>query len=414
MEMSKKPVTMGVSIAIFMLYLLNSGNGAATGALFSMSQIFPDIPFATISMINTLPSITLIIGSILMSSIVGRKISFKAAAVLAFLVFGVFGILPTFIHGSFYQILVARVFYGFGAGLLAPLGAAAFLRYIRDYDTRSKYLGYGKAADLFGCFVLTLLGGWLCAVNWTYTFLAYLLAFLALVIFLLTFKEPPSIEEILKAEGKTDDSEFKAAKRVKLAPRLWAIVILSVFIGMVTGPYMMNFSSIMGEKIGAGSGVAGTLLSFFVLAGVVSTIITGPLVKVCKQFSFLVGMAVALIGCIITANAMSVAMFTVGILVFGLGYLVVLPIIVLESSTLTNTAGLAWAASLFWIGMNVGNFLCSYWDGFMLNIGGGSWSTTYYITGAAVLIIGIVWTIIIWNSPKWKKISASAETTAAN
>ncbi|UWG98243.1 MFS transporter [Dehalobacter sp. DCM] len=410
MEMSKKPIAASVSFGIFMLYLLNSGNGAATGALFSMSQIFPDVPFSTISMINTLPSITLIIGSILMSSILGKKISFKTAGIVSFLVFGIFGILPTFIHGTFYQILIARVLYGFGAGLLAPIGAAAYLRYIRDYETRSKYLGFGKAADLFGCFMLTLLGGWLAAIHWSYTFLAYLVAFVALVLFLLTFKEPPTMDELLKAEGKTDASEFESAKRVKLAPRLWAIVVLSVFIGMVTGPFMMNFSSIIGSKINAGPGVAGTLLSIFVLAGVVSTVITGPLVKMFKQFSFLAGMVVAMIGCLIVANAMSVAMFTVGILIFGLGYLAVLPIIVLESSTLTNTAGLAWAASLFWIGMNVGNFLCSYWDGFMLKMVNGDWGGTYYITGAAVVIIGIAWTAIIWGSPKWKK--TNSETAA--
>lgn len=408
MEMSKKPA-FAVSFGICMLYLLNSGNGAATGALFVLSQVYPDVPFATITMINTLPSITLIIGSLLMSSILGKKISFKNAGIVSFLVFGFFGILPTFMHDTFYQILIARVLYGFGAGLLAPIGAAAYLRYIRDYDTRSKYLGYGKAADLLGCTILTFIGGWLAAANWSYTFLVYAVAFVALVLFLITFKEPPTVEEILKAEGKTDGSEFEAAKRVKLAPGIWAIVVLSVFIGMVTGPFMMNFSGIMAAKINAGPGVAGTLLSIFVLAGVVSTMVTGPWVKLFKKYSFLVGMAIAMIGCIIVANAMSVAMFTVGILVFGFGYLAVLPLIVLESSTLTNTAGLAWAGSLFWIGMNIGNFLCSYWDGFMLNIGNGDWGVAYYITGAAVLLIGIAWTIIIRNNPAWKKDSAAAK-----
>ena len=342
MNTVKKGVPFGAAIGVYMLYLCVSGNGAATGAMASLAAAFPDVPFTVITMINTVPSITLILGALLMGAIVGKKMSFKTAGILALASYGVLGILPTFINDSFYTILVIRIIYGFSTGMIAPLGAAAFLRMIRDYDTRSKYIGYGNAWQNFGCFLLTVLGGWLCAIDWTYTFLAYLLCIVALIVFLFTFKEPPSVDEIIKAEGITDTSEFAQAKKVKLPPLVWVIVIIFGALVMITSPYMMNFSSIMAEKCGAGAGTAGTLLGIFTLAGVASTALNGVWVRLFRRWSGLIALCVGFAGIVITAMATSVPMFTIGIIVFGFGYLIMLPLISVELGSLTNAAGLAW------------------------------------------------------------------------
>jgi MFS family permease len=114
-----------------MLYLTVSGMGATTPALASLAAAFPDASYTTITLINTLPSLTLIIGCLIMGAIAGSKIPFKTAGIFSLAVYLIFGILPAFWHNSIMAILIARALVGFGMGFIAPLGAACFLRMIR-------------------------------------------------------------------------------------------------------------------------------------------------------------------------------------------------------------------------------------------------------------------------------------------
>jgi MFS family permease len=118
------------------------------------------------------------------------------------------------------------------------------------------------------------------------------------------------------------------------------------------------------------AGIAGTLLSLFVLAGAVSSVIMDKLVGVFGRFTGAAALAITLIGNIIIASATSVAMFTIGIFVFGFGWCLVIPVINLECGNVTNKAGLAMVASLVMVAMNLGNFLASYYMGAVFGIVG--------------------------------------------
>ena len=98
-------------------------------------------------------------------------------------------------------------------GFIMPLGATWFLRAIRDRDQRGSSISWNLAIGSVGSVIMTILGGVLAGISWNYTFLAYIFVLLSLVIVVIFFKEPPSVEEIIAEEGIQSGAEFESAKR---------------------------------------------------------------------------------------------------------------------------------------------------------------------------------------------------------
>lgn len=385
---------------VYALYIMVAGAGAVTPALAAFGEAFPDADPVTISLIQSLPSLTTILGTLLVGAVAGKKISFKITGIIALVVYLIFGCLPTFWNDSLTSILIARACVGFGMGMVSPLGAAVFLRLVNNKEERSKYLGRGGAMQQAGCVVLTLLGGFLCGIDWKLTFLAYGLAAVALIIFVICFKEPPSLE--------TEAKETGASEKSHIGGYAWAFIIIFLLAQLVCSPTMMNFSTLMATKIPGEdpmtvAGIAGTLLSLFVLAGVVSSFLMDKLVGVFGRFTGAVALVITLIGNIIIASATSVAMFTIGIFVFGFGWCLVIPIINLECGNDTNKAGLAMVASLVMVAMNLGNFLASYYMGAVFSIFGPDPTTCLIVDSVGFGILAVIWAIVNMRNKAWNK-----------
>lgn len=385
---------------VYALYIMVAGAGAVTPALAAFGAAFPDADPVTISLIQSLPSLTTVIGTLFIGVVAGKKIPFKAAGIAALLVYLVFGCLPAIWNDSLTSILISRALVGFGMGMVSPLGAAVFLRLVDNKEERSKYLGRGGAVQQAGCVVLTLLGGFLCAIDWRLTFWAYGLALVALIIFVLCFKEPPTLAEEAAADGTT---ELKA----HIPGTAWFFIIVFLLAQIVCSPTMMNFSILMATKIPGGdpttiAGIAGTLLSVFVLTGVVSSMLMERLVRLFGRFTGPAALAITLVGNLIIANANSVTLFTIGILVFGFGWCLVIPIVNLECGNVTNKAGLALVASLVMVAMNLGNFIASYYMGLVFSFVGTDPSMCLIIDSGVFALLAIIWGAFNLRNRAWK------------
>ncbi len=281
-----------------------------------------------------------------------------------------------------------------------------FLRLVNNKEERSKYLGRGGAMQQAGCVVLTLLGGFLCAIDWRLTFWAYGLALVALLIFVVCFKEPPSLAEEAAAKGTKEE-------KAHIPGTAWFFIVVFLLAQVVCSPTMMNFSTLMatnipGEDPTTVAGIAGTLLSVFVLAGVVSSVLMGKLVKALGKFTGALALVVTLVGNVIIANANSVPLFTVGILIFGFGWCLVIPLINLECGNVTNKAGLAMVASLVMVAMNLGNFAASYYMGAVFSVVGNDPSMCLIVDSVAFGILAIAWAAFNLRNKAWGKDAEAA------
>lgn len=396
-----KALNMKEAWGVYALYIMIAGAGAVTPALAAFGEAFPDASPVTISLIQSLPSLTTIIGTLFIGVVAGKKLPFKVCGIAALLVYLVFGCLPAVWNSSIEGILVSRALVGLGMGMVSPLGAACFLRLIEDKDQRSTYLGRGGAFQQAGCVVLTLLGGFLCAIDWRLTFWAYGLCVVALVIFVACFKEPPSLEAAAEETGEKPEKGHIPAIA-------WAFLIIFTLAQVVCSPTMMNFSTLMATKIAGQdamsvAGIAGTLLSVFVLAGVVSSVLMDKLVKLFGKFTGPAALIITVVGNLIISQATSVPMFTVGILIFGFGWCLVIPILNLECGNVTNKAGLAMVASLVMVAMNLGNFVASYYMGFVFQIVGNDPSTCLIVDSVIFVVLAAVWAVVNLGNKAWKK-----------
>ena len=381
---------------VYMLYFMVAGAGAVSPALASFSEAFPEASVTTVSLIQTLPSITIIIGTLLAGVVAGKKLPFKTCGVIALVIYLIFGVLPTFWNDSLEGILVIRAICGFGMGFVSPLGAAAFLHLVKSEEERAKYLGRGGAMQQIGCVAMTLLGGVLCAIDWRYTFLAYGLCLIVLIVFVICFKEPPSL--VSEASEDASDAKVKPKEKVKVPGAAVAIIVIAVLAQLMMSPTMVEFSFLMTEKItdlspAVVTSACGVLMSVFVLGGAISSALMDKLMKLFGKFIGPVAIFVAVIGNVIIAMATSIPMFAVGIIVFGVGWCLAIPVMNLDASRGVNEATLSLIPSLIWGLMNVGNFLASYWLG-VLGIIGGSATNILLIDSGIFAVLGVAWGIV--------------------
>ena len=109
----------------------------------SLANAFPDIPYATITWLYSMPKIVIIPFALLSGYLVGRRVKFKTMALVGLGIIAVAGIAPFFLEG-FWEILASRMVLAVGLGLQAPIGPALVMRFFRDGPRRSTMLGLGN------------------------------------------------------------------------------------------------------------------------------------------------------------------------------------------------------------------------------------------------------------------------------
>lgn len=175
-------------IAIMAIFLVNRGVNIVTPAMNTFYEHFGDFSRETVAMISTLPNLTLVIGTLVVGAVVGKRFSFKTMAILGSVIYLIGGVAPYFID-DLYVILGCRLLFGFGLGLIYPL-SNALINGLYEGDKRATYLGYGTFMLNLGGIALQTLGGILADIDWQLVFLAHAVSLLALVCAFL-LPEPP-------------------------------------------------------------------------------------------------------------------------------------------------------------------------------------------------------------------------------
>ncbi|HHX77192.1 MAG TPA: MFS transporter, partial [Firmicutes bacterium] len=255
--MNKKE-SRSLTIAIMSIFFLMAGIGAITPGLQSIADAFPTVPFNTILLANTLPSLFIIPASFLAGTVAGSRIKYRTLILGGILLFTCGGAAPIILD-NFTLILVTRAIFGIGLGLITPLGNALILNFFEG-QARANLLGAGNVSLNAGGIVLQLLGGFLAAINWRYTFLSHLFGLISLVIVYILLKEPEKVER--PAERKTP---------VPKAVYFYSLLLMLMF--LFTFPLMLSMSSIISEEGLGDASAAAVVLSMFTVGGTVAGLV---------------------------------------------------------------------------------------------------------------------------------------------
>jgi MFS family permease len=209
-----------IAIGIMCVALTDSGGGATAPALQSIAMAFPNAPLFAIQMISTVPQLLLALVPLLYAKLLDYGVRKRLLMYIGSFCFVLGGMAPVLLHGSIYTVLIARAIFGLGNGFLMPISVDLVVDFFEG-DKRNKMQGFvqcfmGISGILFG-----LLGGILCGIHWTYTFLSYGAAAVFCIIALVLVPEPDRKGKIASQEGISDIKE-----RARLTGGVYAVTIL--------------------------------------------------------------------------------------------------------------------------------------------------------------------------------------------
>lgn len=227
------------------------------------------------------------------------------------------GIIPQFV-ASIELLLALRLLLGAGVGLLMPLAMSL----INDYYTgkeRTKMMGYNSAFSNFGGIITILLAGWLASFGWRVPFNVY---FLGLFIFVLVFFFLPKGEI-----QKPDKNETKS--RLPLIAYGFALAMGGIMLAYYS--VATNMALFLEQNKIGGSTLAGTIVSFTTVGGMITSIFLVQLEMTFKKFVIpvmLFGMGVAFLFLSFTS---SVPLVILSVCLIGFGQGSLFPILTLKT-----------------------------------------------------------------------------------
>lgn len=197
---------------------------AISPALAAIKEAFPDISATQAKLVLTLPTLVMMpIG--LFSAKLTARIDKKKLLLTGMVLFLVFGVAGGFVS-NFKLLLLMRVFFGLGLGIMTPLSTSLIFDFAPDTSKRSKLLGIQGASNQLGGLIFMSLSGILASISWRYSFLTYAFVIVSIV---LTSLFMPSIPPYKAKQGAAGNAvEKKMSKKIFILA-FFALMIFSCY-----------------------------------------------------------------------------------------------------------------------------------------------------------------------------------------
>lgn len=320
-----------------------------------MSKTFTGQSASAIETISTIPNLGIIAG-IFISSVLVNFLGQKKTVMFGLVVALIFGITPVF-SNNYYVVIISRLLLGVGIGLFNSL-AISMISDFYGGDELSTMMGFQSSVSSLGSSILSFLVGYLIAFGWHATFIIYAIALPIMIIFGLV---------IPNVETKSVKHEKSIHQKVNLP-----VILISVMTFFIYAFFMVvtvKLADLLTYKnMGTGSQAA-TILGVFTLVSMAIGFVYGFVHKLLKQYTLMIGFLLMTIGFAILSRAASIANVTIGVVIVGLGFALVIPFIYTIINTIAPKGSENLASSVMLIFTNVGVFisptLINYLSGLM-------------------------------------------------
>jgi MFS family permease len=197
------------TLAVASSYMLQSSLNVMNPIIATISSVFTEIPYTTVALVATLPTLLAIPGGLIADKVV-RKFGYRITLIVLYLMFIITGIAPVFLPQSFTFILLCRAVFGVAYGIGLPLCTMAVRKYIEN-SQHGKVIGYGFMLCNAASIVFSILAGLVATYSWHYAFYIHLLLAVPLVLALF-LKKPANKNTVTndKLAEKKAGSQRKA------------------------------------------------------------------------------------------------------------------------------------------------------------------------------------------------------------
>ena len=318
----KGTISLGALLAIWSISAIASLPGLAVSPILSdLTKIFPSATELELQMLTSLPSL-LIIPFVLVAGKLSEGREHLQSLGWGLFIFLVSGIACLFAKSMLWLILISCLL-GIGAGMVIPLSTGLVVKYFTG-DWRVRQLGYSSAINNLSLVLATAVAGYLAEVNWHLPFLVYTLPAVSLLLMPALKREPqiPEPKESLQLQ-------YRAIDR----PKLTGLMLLYFFITYAVLVITYDVSFLV-DHYHLKSSFSGVLISLFFLAIMLPGFFLNGIIRSLKSATNLVGLMMMAAGLLAMGYLHTRSLLIVGVLLSGLGYGIMQPIIYDKAATI--------------------------------------------------------------------------------
>lgn len=349
-------------IAILFIYAMCACDTMIELTLGDMSAAFPDASSVMINMVANFHCITLVIACVFIVPRLAQKFDNKKLVLLSMLGYGIFGMMGAFYSPNIYVIMVEQLFFGFTMAFAAPL-SLAYVNALYTGMDRENMTGWSQTVSSAVAVGITMLAGVLCAINWRYTFLCYVIFVVAVILMLVALPPLPpermdSSMESLES-GKTNREPLYTPKQ-KIKMLLMILFTITILIGIVS----LNIKlSILVEERNLGTAVVtAAAKSMNTVGTLIFSAFYGVIQKYTKRFVFHVGLLTTGIGCFVAAFAYTPFLVILGFFLAGGGMGISAPAIYSKVAVIGSPRALPQGMGIINAFFGLGMFLSSFFE----------------------------------------------------
>lgn len=379
----KGAISLLVLLGIWSVSAVSSLPGLAISPILGdLTRIFPHATELEVQMLTSLPSL-LIIPFVLVAGKLSESRRQLDLLLLGLAIFFCSGVACLFARSITALILISCLL-GIGAGMIIPLSTGLVVEYFTG-DWRVRQLGYSSAINNLALVIATALAGYLADINWHLPFLVYTLPGVAWLL-CLNLKKQPAVEE-------PQESLQRRQQRID-SGKLVGLMLLYLFItyAVLVITYDIDF---LVDNYHIESSFAGVLISLFFLAIMLPGLLLNRLIRGLKSNTNLLSLLLVGIGLLLTGFLHTKIGLTAGVVITGLGYGVMQPIIYDKAATIappqSATLALSFVMAMNYLAVMICPFLLSLLrDLFHIH----HETFAFRLNGVLVLLLALV---ALWN-----------------
>lgn len=362
---------------------------AISPALAAIKEAFPGISATQAKLVLTLPTLIMMPMGLL-SARLTTKIDKKKLLLTGMFLFLIFGVSGGFVS-DFKLLLLTRVFFGLGLGIMTPLSTSLIFDFAPDANKRSKLLGIQGASNQLGGLVFMSLSGIFASISWRYSFLTYAFVIVSII---LTSLFLPSIPPY-KSEEKGNGSNKKMSKKI-LILAFFAMMIFACY--FVINTDLALFMDV--EHIGDAK-QCGYALSLMRIPAIIAGVMLAWIMRNLKDWTMPFATLIMASGYLIIAYAHSYGILMIGCLVVGLGGGFALPPISLYLPRIVTPRQRTLGVAIIMSVAQLGQFISPYYiDLFVNGSTGEALRMRYVVSAITTVVIGFLVLAFTYTLPK--------------
>lgn len=326
--------------AIYSISMVTSLPGLAISPILGkLESIFQSASELQLQMLESLPSF-IIIPFILLAGRLSVRFNKKKLLIAGLIIFFICSVAYPFAN-TMGLLLTISGLLGIGAGMVIPFSTGL----VADYFTgsyRTRQLGYVSAITNFTLVLATLLAGFLAGISWHLSFIVYCISGVSLFYAFFLDAKPPYYSSTAQntdpVSGKPK-SGYNIKWPVKLMLFYYLITLLALTVPLNLSLYMHNL------KLG-NYDTSGTLISIFFLSMTIPGLLINRIINQLKHYTNFAALTCLSIGLILFSFKAGMFLLTIGVILIGLGYGAMQPIIYDKTASGVKPADATYALSL--------------------------------------------------------------------